>query len=437
MFAKDGSDAWWMYDVKELMPEGYKCPHCGGTHFRKESDIMDVWFDSGSTHQGVLKHDPDLDYPCEMYLEGSDQHRGWFNSSLLTSVAVNGYAPYKSVLTHGFTVDGEGRKMSKSVGNTVAPQEVIEKYGADVLRLWVSSADYQGDIRLSPKILKQLSDVYRKIRNTFRYLLGNLADFDPSKDAVAYQDMTELDKWALLRMEQVFEEVTDAYENYQFHVMYHAIHNFCTVDLSAMYLDVIKDRLYTEKTDAPVRRSAQTAMYIILDTLVKIVAPVLSFTAEEVWQNMPAVDGKEESVLLTDWPEVHKEYLNADLDARWDHFLSYRRDLTRILEGARQEHKIGHALDAAVTIYADGEDYDFLSSWQDQLAALLIVSEAKLVKGEAPADAAAGEDHSDMKVVVVPSSAEKCERCWMHTDTVGSDAAHPTLCARCAHVLSE
>lgn len=437
MFAKEGSDTWWMHDVKELMPEGYKCPHCGGTHFRKESDIMDVWFDSGCTHQGVLKNDPDLDYPCEMYLEGSDQHRGWFNSSLLTSVAVNGYAPYKSVLTHGFTVDGEGRKMSKSVGNTVAPQEVIEKYGADVLRLWVSSADYQGDIRLSPKILKQLSDVYRKIRNTFRYLLGNLADFDPAKDMIAYQDMTDLDKWALLRLEQVFEEVTDAYENYQFHVMYHAIHNFCTVDLSAMYLDVIKDRLYTEKADSHIRRSAQSAMYIILDTLVKIVAPVLSFTAEEVWQNMPAVEGKEESVLLTDWPKAHKEYLDADLDARWAQFLSYRRDLTRVLEGARKEHKIGHALDAAVTIYADGEDYDFLSQWQDQLATLLIVSEAKLVKGEAPAEAVAGEDHGDMKVVVAPSTAEKCERCWIHSDTVGSDPNHPTLCARCAAVLSE
>ena len=415
----------------------YWCPHCGGTHFRKETDIMDVWFDSGCTHQGVLKNDPDLDYPCEMYLEGSDQHRGWFNSSLLTSVAVNGYAPYKSVLTHGFTVDGEGRKMSKSVGNTVAPQEVIEKYGADVLRLWVSSADYQGDIRLSPKILKQLSDVYRKIRNTFRYLLGNLADFNPAKDMIAYQDMTDLDKWALLRLEQVFEEVTDAYENYQFHVMYHAIHNFCTVDLSAMYLDVIKDRLYTEKADSQIRRSAQSAMYVILDTLVKIVAPVLSFTAEEVWQNMPAVEGKEESVLLTDWPKAHKEYLDADLDARWAQFLSYRRDLTRVLEGARKEHKIGHALDAAVTIYADGEDYDFLSQWQDQLATLLIVSEAKLVKGEAPADAVAGEDHGDMKVVVAPSTAEKCERCWIHSDTVGSDPNHPTLCARCAAVLSE
>lgn len=437
MFAKEGSNTWWMHDVKELMPEGYKCPHCGGTEFRKEEDTMDVWFDSGCTHQGVMKNDPDSGYPVDMYLEGSDQHRGWFNSSLLTSVAINGIAPYRQVLTHGFTVDGEGRKMSKSVGNTVAPQEVIEKYGADVLRLWVSSADYQGDIRLSQKILKQLSDVYRKIRNTFRYLLGNLADFDPEKDAVAYADMTDLDKWALMRLEKVYEEVTDAYENYQFHVMYHAVHNFCTVDLSAMYLDVIKDRLYTEKTDAPVRRSAQTAMYTILDTLVKILAPVLSFTAEEVWQNMPQVTGKEESVLLTDWPKAHKEYLDADLEARWDKFLSYRRDLTRVLEDARKQHKIGHSLDAAVTVYASGEDYDFLKNWQDQLATLLIVSEANLVNGEAPADAAAGEDHADMKVVVAPSEKEKCERCWIHTDTVGSDPEHPTLCARCAAVVKD
>ena len=249
--------------------------------------------------------------------------------------------------------------------------------------------------------------------------------------------MTELDQWALLRLEQVYEAVTDAYENYQFHVMYHAIHNFCTVDLSAMYLDVIKDRLYTEKQDSQERRSAQTAMYQILDTLVKIISPVLSFTAEEVWQNMPAVEGKEESVLLTDWPKAHKEYLNADLEARWNTFLSYRRDLTRVLEGARKDKKIGHALDAAVTIYADGEDYDFLSQWQDKLATLLIVSEVALVKGNAPAEAVAGEDHADMKVVVVPSAHEKCERCWIHSETVGSDPEHPTLCARCAAVLKD
>ncbi len=435
LFAKEGSDTWWMHDEKELLPEGFACPHCGGSRFQKESDIMDVWFDSGSTHQGVLCTDPDLDYPCEMYLEGSDQHRGWFHSSLLTSVAINGYAPYKAVLTHGFTVDGEGRKMSKSVGNTVAPQEVMEQYGADVMRLWVSSADYQGDIRLSPKILKQLSDVYRKIRNTFRYLLGNLSDFDPKTDTVAYEDMQELDRWALMRLEQVYETVTEAYENYQFHVMYHAVHNFCTVDLSAIYLDVIKDRLYAEKAGSAARRSAQTAMYRILDTLVKIISPVLSFTAEEVWQNMPKTEGMEESVLLTDWPAAHEEYLDAGLEARWTEFLSYRRDLTRILEGARQDKTIGHALDAAVAIYATGKDYEFLSQWKDQLATLLIVSEVSLAEGGAPDNAVPGEDHGDMKVVVTASAHDKCERCWIHSETVGRDADHPTLCARCASVM--
>ncbi|MCH4218584.1 MAG: isoleucine--tRNA ligase [Megasphaera sp.] len=435
IFAKEGSDAWWMHDAKELLPNGFTCPHCGAAEFTKESDIMDVWFDSGCTHQGVLCNDPDSDYPCEMYLEGSDQHRGWFNSSLLTSVAINDYAPYKSVLTHGFTVDGEGRKMSKSVGNTVAPQDVIDQYGADVMRLWVSSADYQGDIRLSPKILKQLSDAYRKIRNTFRYLLGNLYDFDPETMSVAYKDMGEMDKWALLRLEQVYEEVTAAYENYQFHNMYHAVHNFCTVDLSSFYLDVLKDRLYASKANSKFRRSAQTAMYQILDTLVKIVSPVLSFTAEEVWQNMPKTASKEESVLLTDWPEAHTEYLNKDLEARWNTLLSYRGDLTRALEGARKAHLIGHALDAAVTIYCDGDDFAFLSQWEYQLDTLLIASEVYVVKKAAPPEAVAGEEHPDMKVVVVPSQEEKCERCWIHSDTVGSDPKYPTLCARCATVL--
>lgn len=435
IFAKEGSDAWWAHTEKELLPEGFKCPECGCTEFRKESDIMDVWFDSGCTHQGVLCHDPELAYPADMYLEGSDQHRGWFNSSLLTSVAANGIAPYKAVLTHGFTVDGEGRKMSKSVGNTVAPQEVIDQYGADVMRLWVSSADYQGDVRLSPKILKQLSDVYRKIRNTFRFLLGNINDFNPETDAVSYKDMSEIDKWALLRLEQVLETVTEAYENYQFHVMYHTIHNFCTVDLSSIYLDVTKDRMYTEKTDARERRSAQTAMYIILDTLVKIVSPVLSFTAEEVWKYMPAVSGKEESVLLTNWPEYHKEYLDTDLAARWTKLLSYRSDLTRILEGARQDRTIGHSLDAAVTIYATGDSYTFLKEWEDKLATLLIVSEATLVEGAGPVDAVAGEEHGDMKAAVAASAYEKCERCWKHDKTVGTDSAHKSLCHRCVSAL--
>ncbi len=436
-FETEGSNAWWTHTAKELLPEGFTCPHCGHDEFTKESDIMDVWFDSGSTHQGVLTTRPELHYPCEMYLEGSDQHRGWFHSSLLTSVAINGVAPYKSVLTHGFVVDGEGRKMSKSVGNTVAPDDVISKYGADVMRLWVSSADYQGDVRLSPQILKQLGEVYRKIRNTFRYLLGTLDDFDPAVHSVSYEDMTELDKWALLRLEQVRDKVTQAYEDYQFHVMYHTIHNYCTVDLSAVYLDILKDRLYAEKQDAAARRSAQTAIYEILHTLVRLVAPVLSFTAEEVWQYMPQVANKEESVLLTNWPEAKPQYNDAELAAKWDKLLDLRSDIMKVLEGARQEKTIGHSLDAAVTVYADEDTYRFLAPMQDSLAAFLIVSEAHLVEGTdaAPEQAAAGENHPAMKVSVSASSYEKCERCWIHRESVGQDAAHPTLCSRCASVV--
>lgn len=438
-FKTEGSNAWWSHTAKEILPADYTCPHCGHDEFTKEQDIMDVWFDSGSTHQGVLNTREGLHYPCEMYLEGSDQHRGWFNSSLLTSVAMNGIAPYKAVLTHGFVVDGEGRKMSKSVGNTVAPSDVIKQYGADVMRLWVSSADYQGDVRLSPLILKQLSEVYRKIRNTFRYLLGSLDDFNPVTDKVAYEDMPEIDKWALLRLEQVFEKVTQSYENYQFHAMYHSIHNFCTVDLSAVYLDILKDRMYAEKQDSLARRSAQTVMYEILDTLVKIMAPVLSFTAEEVWKYMPNIPDKAESVLLTDWPVAKPQYLNEALDQKWEKLLSLRGDMTKVLESARRDKKIGHSLDAVVTIYADEEIYNFLKSMEQKLAGLLIVSEAKLVKGvdQAPETAVFGETHPTMKVDVAASTYEKCERCWIHRETVGSDVNHPTLCHRCATVVED
>lgn len=366
---KEGTDAWWAHSAEELLPEGFKCPHCGGTHFHKEKDIMDVWFDSGSTWNGVLR-DPheeswkDMSYPCDLYLEGSDQHRGWFHSSLLTSVAVNGHAPYKAVLTHGFTMDGEGRKMSKSVGNVVAPQDVINKYGADVMRLWISSVDYQGDVRLSDKIVKSMSDVYRKIRNTFRYLLGNLSDFDPKTDSVAYADMEELDRWALLRMEQVKETVLKAYDDYEFHVMYHAVHNFCTVDLSAIYLDILKDRLYTEKADSKLRRSAQTAMYEILTTLVRLVAPVLCFTSEEVWQALPNKEEREWSVHMSDMPKVNEAYLDKALDEKWKKRLAVRSVAMKALEEARQAKVIGHPLDAEVTVYADGEAYDIVKAME-------------------------------------------------------------------------
>ena len=435
---KESTDAWWAHTAEELLPEGFKCPHCGGTHFKKETDIMDVWFDSGSTWNGVCRQAPDMDYPVEMYLEGADQHRGWFHSSLLTSVAVNGHAPYQALLTHGFTMDENGRKMSKSVGNVVAPQEIIDKFGADVLRLWISSVDYQSDVRLGNKIIKAMSEVYRKIRNTFRYLLGNLYDFNPETDAVAYADMTEFDRWALLRLERVKAEVTAAMEEYQFHVMYHAVHNFCTVDLSAIYLDVLKDRLYTEKSDSLARRSAQTAMYEILTTLVRIMAPVISFTAEEVWQALPPVSNREASVHLADWPEAKPEYLDTALEETWNQRLALRSVITKALEEARVAKEIGHALDADVTVYADGADYEALVEMKDFLADFCIVSTVTLVVGtEHAPETAVSNEAGTVKVAVAAATREKCERCWKHDPTVGADSKHPHLCARCAKVLEE
>lgn len=440
---KEGTDAWWAHSAEELLPEGFKCLHCGGTHFHKEKDIMDVWFDSGSTWNGVLRYPheeswKDMAYPCDLYLEGSDQHRGWFHSSLLTSVAVNGHAPYKAVLTHGFTMDGEGRKMSKSVGNVVAPQDVINKYGADVMRLWISSVDYQGDVRLSDKIVKSMSDVYRKIRNTFRYLLGNLSDFDPKTDSVAYADMEELDRWALLRMEQVKETVLKAYDDYEFHVMYHAVHNFCTVDLSAIYLDILKDRLYTEKADSKLRRSAQTAMYEILTTLVRLVAPVLCFTSEEVWQALPNKEEREWSVHMSDMPRVNEAYLDKALDEKWKKRLAVRSVAMKALEEARQAKVIGHPLDAEVTVYADGEAYDIVKAMEKELADFLLVSQTHIVEGTvaAPENAASNEEGT-VKASVAVCTLAKCERCWKRSADVDSDPKHPGVCARCAHVLTE
>ena len=440
---KEGTDAWWAHSAEELLPEGFKCPHCGGTHFHKEKDIMDVWFDSGSTWNGVLRYPheeswKDMSYPCDLYLEGSDQHRGWFHSSLLTSVAVNGHAPYKAVLTHGFTMDGEGRKMSKSVGNVVAPQDVINKYGADVMRLWISSVDYQGDVRLSDKIVKSMSDVYRKIRNTFRYLLGNLSDFDPKTDSVAYADMEELDRWALLRMEQVKETVLKAYDDYEFHVMYHAVHNFCTVDLSAIYLDILKDRLYTEKADSKLRRSAQTAMYEILTTLVRLVAPVLCFTSEEVWQALPNKEEREWSVHMSDMPKVNEAYLDKALDEKWKKRLAVRSVAMKALEEARQAKVIGHPLDAEVTVYADGEAYDIVKAMEKELADFLLVSQTHIVSGTAAApENSASNEEGTVKASVAVCTLAKCERCWKRSADVDADPKHPGVCARCAHVLTE
>ena len=436
LFRREGSNAWWAKKAEEILPPGFSCPHCGHGEFRKETDIMDVWFDSGSSHAAVLEQRAELHWPAELYLEGSDQHRGWFQSSLLTSIATRGQAPYKAVLTHGFVVDGEGRKMSKSVGNTIYPQEVIKQYGADILRLWVASADYKADIRISNDILKQLAEVYRKIRNTFRYILGNLHDFNPAADTVPYDQLLEIDRWALMRLEQVRTKVTQAYEDYEFHLLYHTVHNFCAVDLSSIYLDILKDRLYTALPSSPERRAAQTAMFEILNTLVAVVAPVLTFTSEEVWQYMPQVAGRQASVQLTEWPQAKPEYLNAALEAKWDKILSLRSEITRALETARRNKVIGHSLDAAVTLYADGEELASLTAVKEDLATILIVSNVILsdqIK-QAPAEAYRAET-MQLAVAVAPAQGAKCERCWIYCPTVNQDKEHPALCHRCATVV--
>ncbi|MDR3564891.1 MAG: isoleucine--tRNA ligase [Negativicutes bacterium] len=442
LFRREGSDAWWAHTAAEILPADFSCPDCGHKGFRKETDIMDVWFDSGSSHAAVLEERPELKWPADMYLEGSDQHRGWFQSSLLTSVATRGRAPFKAVLTHGFVVDGEGRKMSKSIGNTIYPQEVINQYGADILRLWVASADYKTDIRISKDILKQMSEVYRKIRNTFRYILGSLADFDPNRDQVSYDQMLEIDRWALLRLEQVRQRVTRAYEEYEFHALYHTVHNFCAVDLSSIYLDILKDRVYTSLPGSVDRRAAQTAMYEILNSLVVMLSPVLAFTAEEVWQYMPKLAGMPESVQMADWPNEHLEYLDEALGAKWESILAMRGEITKALEEKRRSKVIGHSLDAAVELYAKGEAYDILSGvGEEELKTILIVSEVHLISGtdKAP-DASQGTyftDRDDLAVGVKAATGGKCERCWIYDESVTKDEAHPTLCARCAGVVEK
>jgi isoleucyl-tRNA synthetase len=438
LFAREGSDAWWTYSAAEILPEGFVCPHCGKQGFHKETDIMDVWFDSGSSHAAVLEQREELQWPADLYLEGSDQHRGWFQSSLLTAVATKGRAPYQAVLTHGFVVDGEGRKMSKSIGNVIFPPEIIAKYGADILRLWVASADYKADIRISPAILKQMSEVYRKIRNTFRYILGNLADFDPMTDKVAYQDLFEIDRWALLRLEQVRSKVTQAYEDYEFHTLYHTVHNFCAVDLSSIYLDILKDRLYTAPAASVARRSAQTTMYEIMMSMLTMLTPVLSFTCEEIWRFVPKTAAMPVSVQLTEWPAEHSEYLDSKLEEKWTKILSLRGEITKALEDARRAKTIGHSLDADITVYAEGDAYQALQAVEKDLATILIVSKATLVEGlPLVSEVAFASTDYDLKVTVKIATGEKCERCWMHSDTVGQYREHQTLCQRCASVLAK
>ncbi len=436
IFAEKGSNAWFDLDAAALLPDGFSCPHCGSKGpFTKETDTLDGWFDSGSTHIASMELDAPGCWPADIYLEGGDQYRGWFQSSLLIGVATRGAAPYRQVLTHGWTVDGEGKAMHKSLGNGVYPDELIPRYGADLLRLWAASADYRLDMRCSDAIFKQLSDKYLKIRNTARYILGNLADFDPNAP-VADAELLPLDRWALSRLNALIARCLDGYERYEFHAVTYAIHNFCVVDMSNFYLDVIKDRLYCDGAASLSRRSAQTAIYRILDAVTRLLAPILSFTADEIWQAMPhdrSCDVR--NACLNDMPAADPaRALSAEEEARWSGLLRVRADVNKALELARGEKLLGKPLDAKVTLYvSDAAAASLAGLSEEELAALCIVSELTVVRGAG--EGVPGENVDGLTVKIEPSPLPRCQRCWTHSGSVGSDAEHPDLCARCAAVV--
>ncbi len=427
LFRKEGSNAWFDRPAEEILPAGFAC-QCGGTEFEKETDTMDVWFDSGSSWKAVIEQREGQPVPVDVYLEGNDQYRGWFQSSLLTAIATTGKAPYKTVITHGMIVDEERQKMSKSKGNGIAPEDILKEFGADVMRLWVASSDYRQDMRISNRMLKQIAQNYLKIRNTARYMLGNLFDFHPDTDMVAYESLTELDKWALMRLNELIGRVRESYDAYEFHTVFHSIHNFCVVDLSNFYLDVIKDRLYCDGTESGSRRSAQTAMYQILDAVVRMVAPILCFTADEIWKAMPHRAGDDvRNVALNEMPGEQGSYrFDAAAQEKWARIIALRDTVNKALEEARNEKIIGKPLEAAVSITVSPADYAFFTGCSENFAALCIVSAVEFQ-----------EDGSAETPVcsVTHAAGEKCQRCWVYSGTVGQNAAHPTLCARCAGVI--
>ena len=436
LFDEHGSNIWFEKEAMELIPDNFTCPHCGGKEFSKEKDTLDCWFDSGSTHFASLMHrTPDL-WPADVYLEGADQYRGWFQSSLLTSVgALDKGAPFRQVLTHGWVVDGQGRAMHKSLGNGVDPADLIKDFGADIVRLWAASTDYHADVRCSKEIFKQLSETYRKIRNTARILLANLGEFDPNTDMIPVADMCEIDKWALARTNALIDACRKAYGEYEFHLVYHAINNFCTTEMSKLYVDITKDRMYTEKTDGALRRSAQSAMWLILSALTRLCAPIISFTAEEIWQSMSHLDSdKSESVFLNLMPEVTEEWSFPEIEARWDKLLELRDDVMKALEIARAEKLIGKSLDAKVSVYTSNEEiYALLDSFKSELPTVYIVSAAEVVCGDAPADAFT-ETESGIAVKVTVAEGERCDRCWMYsTECVEDGEGH--LCPRCKAIV--
>ncbi|HTN44561.1 MAG TPA: isoleucine--tRNA ligase [Nitrospiria bacterium] len=438
MEREGGSDIWFTKSADDLLPKGTVCPKCEGGRFSKENDILDVWFESGVSHAAVLRRRPELTWPADLYLEGSDQHRGWFHSALLTSLLTEGRPPYKAVLTHGFVVDGSGKKMSKSAGNVVAPQEVIEKNGAEILRLWIAATDFREDVRISQEILSHQIEAYRKIRNTCRFLLGNLYDFDPKRDSVPDEQLHEIDRWALHRLQGLIRRVRQGYAQFEFHTVFHALNNFCAVDLSAIYLDILKDRLYSDPAASISRRAAQGVLFETLTVLTRLMAPILSFTAEEIWGQIPRGFRDEDSVHLGLFPTVKEAAVDPSLEARWEKLLSIREEVAKALEAKRNEKAIGASQDAKVRLWASGELHDFLLKHEPLLGAVFIVSKTELKSFESGNPNEMGFVSGVLPsfgVSVSRSDDPKCGRCWYYRDTVGKNSRHPSLCARCAEAV--
>jgi len=431
IFARESSDAWYAREAKELLPENFACPNCTATEFTKETDILDVWFDSGSSSVAVLEHYEELRWPADIYLEGGDQYRGWFNSSLMVGLAAHDRAPYRTVLTHGWVVDGQGKAMHKSAGNSVSPNDVIKQSGAEIIRLWCASSDYHEDMRCSEEILQRVSDGYRKMRNTARFALSNLDGFDPARDGVSHEEMQEIDRWALAELDAVTERVRAGYETYEFHTVYHTLYHFCTVTLSARYFDIIKDRLYTAAPRSHARRSAQTALHRIADALARLLAPILVFTADEIWENLPRGNAEAAelvtSVHLAEFPAL-VGLRDAEMAARWSQLFEVRDVVLRALEDARNTKLIGSGLEARVEISAGASLYDLLEGYRDQLRYVFIVSQVDVVKDDA---------NAPVSVKVVRAEGEKCERCWNYSTRVGESNSYPTACERCVEALTE
>jgi isoleucyl-tRNA synthetase len=433
---KEGADAWFIRKEEELLPANTVCKKCGAREFKKETDIIDVWFDSGVSHQAVLKRHSDLAYPADLYLEGSDQHRGWFQSALITSMGIDDISAFKAVLTHGFVVDGEGKKMSKSLGNVMSPQDVIKDYGADILRLWVASSDYSEDIRISPQILTRLADAYRKIRNTCRFILGNIHDFDPGKDALKRSEMLEIDRWALSQTHKLVSEVTQYYDDFSFHNVFHCVYDFCVCQLSSFYLDILKDRMYIAGTKSLERRSGQTALFEILNVITKLMAPILVFTADEVWANLyKAGPG---SVHLSDWPELAKGLLkdayDKDLEEKWAAIIKVRQDVLKALELKREKGLIGSSLEANVKIRTPDKALEKLLKENLTLLPFIFIVSRVEISSAGSADAVKGEA-APIETEVQKAPGAKCQRCWNYSEYVGKDSAHPSLCERCVRIV--